>query len=29
MQQAPLPALVWDKMNRKWMRPPTDARKAS
>ena len=23
IQHAPLPTLVWDKMKRKWVRPPT------
>jgi len=29
IQQAPLPTLVWDKMKRKWVRPPSIAREAS
>jgi transcriptional regulator with XRE-family HTH domain len=29
IQHAPLPTLVWDKMKRKWVRPPSIAREAS
>jgi DNA-binding winged helix-turn-helix (wHTH) protein len=29
IQHAPLPTLVWDKMKRKWVRPPSVAREAS
>ena len=29
IQHAPLPTLVWDKMKRKWVRPPSITRKAS
>ena len=29
IQHAPLPTLVWDKMKRKWVRPPTVTREAS
>jgi transcriptional regulator with XRE-family HTH domain len=29
IQYAPLPTLVWDKMKRKWVRPPADIREAS
>ena len=28
IQQAPLPTLVWDKVKRKWVRPPAPAREA-
>ena len=29
IQHAPLPTLVWDKVKRKWVRPPMSAREAS